>query len=38
MYTREIPSGEIETYLEWTRSDTAQEIVEQLGFVPISKE
>jgi len=36
MYTAGQPSGEIKEYLEWILSPQAQEIVNKLGFVPIS--
>lgn len=36
MYTRGEPKGVILTYLNWILSDEAQEIVTELGFVPIS--
>ncbi len=35
MYTAEEPSGAILEYLNWVRSPEAQEIVKELGFVPI---
>jgi phosphate transport system substrate-binding protein len=35
MYTRGEPEGIIKDYLEWILSDEAQEIVTELGFVPI---
>jgi phosphate transport system substrate-binding protein len=35
MYTAGEPSGAIRAYLEWVFSPAAQEIVAQLGFVPI---
>ncbi len=35
MYTAGEPSGAIKTYLEWILSNQAQEIVSDLGFVPI---
>ena len=35
MYTPNEPKGNILEYLNWIRSDKAQQIVTQLGFVPI---
>ena len=35
MYTKGEPTGIIKTYLDWILSPEAQEIVLQLGFVPI---
>lgn len=35
MYTRGEPTGVIQTYLEWILSDEAQQIVADLGFVPV---
>jgi phosphate transport system substrate-binding protein len=35
MYTASAPEGAVKTYLEWIMSPEAQEIVSQLGFVPI---
>ena len=35
MYTRGEPEGEILEYLNWLLSDEAQEIVAELGFVPV---
>lgn len=35
MYTEDVPTGEIKTYLEWIMSSEAQQIVKDLGFVPI---
>ena len=37
MYTRSEPEGIIKDYLAWILSDEAQEIVTELGFVPILK-
>ncbi len=37
MYTSGEPTGVIKTYLDWIVSDEAQEIVTELGFVPILK-
>jgi phosphate transport system substrate-binding protein len=34
MYTRDIPSGVVLDYLNWLRSEQAQAIVTELGFVP----
>jgi phosphate transport system substrate-binding protein len=34
MYTLDQPTGVILDYLEWLRSDQAQKIVTDLGFVP----
>ena len=36
MYTNGQPSGIVKTYLDWILSSEAQQIVAQLGFVPIS--
>lgn len=38
MYTAGEPSGAIAEYLEWIRGPQAQQIVRELGFVPISAE
>lgn len=38
MYTQRKPTGEIKRYLEWIYSPEAQEIVRELGFVPILNE
>jgi phosphate transport system substrate-binding protein len=35
MYTRGEPSGAIKTYLDWIMSEEAQQIVGELGFVPV---
>ncbi len=35
MYTPDVPTGEIKAYIEWIMSTEAQQIVEDLGFVPI---
>jgi phosphate transport system substrate-binding protein len=37
MYTRDVPSGTIQDYLDWILSPQAQEIVSELGFVPITE-
>jgi len=37
MYTDGEPTGLIKEYLDWILSDEAQEIVEELGFVPVLK-
>jgi phosphate transport system substrate-binding protein len=37
MYTDGEPAGLIKEYLDWILSDEAQEIVAELGFVPVSK-
>jgi phosphate transport system substrate-binding protein len=37
MYTRSEPSGIIKDYLDWIMSPAAQQIVAELGFVPITK-
>ena len=37
MYTREEPNGTIKEYLDWILSPEAQNIVAELGFVPINK-
>ncbi len=36
MYTRGEPEGALQEYLAWILSEPAQQIVSQLGFVPIS--
>jgi phosphate transport system substrate-binding protein len=36
MYTAGEPQGQIKTYLEWILSPPAQQIVQNLGFVPIA--
>jgi phosphate transport system substrate-binding protein len=38
MYTNGIPTGILAEYLEWILSETAQQIVRDLGFVPVSSE
>jgi phosphate transport system substrate-binding protein len=38
MYTNGEPTGVIKEYLEWILSDEAQEIVAELGFVPVNSE
>jgi phosphate transport system substrate-binding protein len=35
MYTAGDPTGAIKDYLDWLLSDEAQQIVSELGFVPI---
>jgi phosphate transport system substrate-binding protein len=35
MYTDGEPTGLIKEYLDWILSDEAQEIVAELGFVPV---
>jgi phosphate transport system substrate-binding protein len=35
MYTRQEPTGEIKNYLDWILSPEAQQIVSEMGFVPI---
>lgn len=35
MYTPDVPTGEVKAYLEWIMSAEAQQIVKNLGFVPI---
>lgn len=37
MYTLAEPTGEIKIYLDWIKTDMAQTIVEELGFVPIDR-
>jgi phosphate transport system substrate-binding protein len=37
MYTAGEPEGTVLTYLQWIRSDEAQAIVRELGFVPIEE-
>ena len=36
MYTNGQPEGTLKEYLDWILSDTAQEIVAELGFVPVN--
>jgi len=36
MYTNGQPEGLLKEYLDWIMSDTAQEIVAELGFVPVN--
>jgi phosphate transport system substrate-binding protein len=35
MYTAGEPAGTVREYLDWILSDEAQEIVKELGFVPV---
>ena len=35
MYTSGLPDGSVKEYLEWILSPQAQQIVTELGFVPI---
>jgi len=35
MYTRGEPTGTLKAYLDWILSDEAQQIVADLGFVPV---
>ncbi len=37
MYTAGQPTGAVKTYLDWIMTPEAQQIVEQLGFVPLPK-
>ncbi|MFO8037472.1 MAG: phosphate ABC transporter substrate-binding protein [Anaerolineales bacterium] len=37
MYTNGEPTGPIKSYLDWIQSPPAQEIVSELGFVPIAE-
>lgn len=37
MYTLTEPEGEIKKYLEWILTDEAQQIVADLGFVPVNR-
>ena len=37
MYTRNQPTGEVKTYIDWIFSPAAQKIVSNLGFVPLKK-
>ena len=37
MYTRNQPTGEVKTYIDWIFSPAAQKIVSDLGFVPLKK-
>lgn len=36
MYTQNTPTGELKNYLDWLLSPEAQQIVADLGFVPVS--
>ncbi len=36
MYTDGQPEGLLKEYLDWIMSDEAQEIVAELGFVPVN--
>ena len=36
MYTNGEPTGIVKTYLDWIHSDEAQQIVAELGFVPVN--
>jgi phosphate transport system substrate-binding protein len=38
IYTAGEPQGQIKAYLEWILSPAAQEIVLELGFVPVAAE
>lgn len=38
MYTNGEPTGAVDEYLDWILSEQAQEIVRELGFVPINSE
>ena len=38
MYTNGEPTGVVKEYLEWILSEEAQEIVAELGFVPVGGE
>ena len=38
MYTAGEPTGEIATYLDWVMGPAGQQIVAELGFVPLTKE
>ncbi len=35
MYTPDVPTGEVKAYLDWIMGPEAQQIVKDLGFVPI---
>jgi phosphate transport system substrate-binding protein len=35
MYTQKVPTGELKKYLDWLLSSDAQQIVANMGFVPI---
>ncbi|MBI9047210.1 MAG: phosphate ABC transporter substrate-binding protein PstS family protein [Anaerolineaceae bacterium] len=35
MYTRDVPQGNLKDYLDWVYSPEAQQIVNDLGFVPL---
>jgi phosphate transport system substrate-binding protein len=37
MYTQNLPTGAIKDYLDWILSPQAQQIVTDLGFVPVKK-
>lgn len=36
MYTQDVPTGAIKDYLDWILSPEAQQIVKDLGFVPVN--
>jgi phosphate transport system substrate-binding protein len=38
MYTNGEPTGIVKTYLDWILSPEAQQIVADLGFVPVSSD
>ncbi len=38
MYTLDEPHGNVKTYLEWIMTDEAQDIVRELGFIPVIAE
>ena len=38
MYTNGQPAGVVKEYMEWIHTPEAQQIVKELGFVPISSQ
>ena len=38
MYTLDEPHGNVKTYMEWIMTDEAQDIVRELGFIPVIAE
>ena len=38
MYTLDEPQGNVKTYMEWIMTDEAQDIVRELGFIPVIAE
>ncbi len=38
MYTLDDPEGTVKTYLDWIMTAEAQDIVKELGFIPVITE